>query len=114
MSIQINNTQIQEADAAAGMTGTGKWRLERLFMTRGWDINGANIVANPSKSLIEIGLVGDYGRRRGYGYSGLVADNLILALNKANLSAGQPLEYKVLQQLIQDAKESGSLTGTAD
>lgn len=48
-------------------------------------------------------------------WGGLIAYNLILALNKANLSAGNSLEKRILQQLVTDGYlPPGSVTGSPD
>jgi len=56
----------------------------------GWTVNGREIICN---------------------YNGAVADSLMLALNKANLTI-QSLHQRVIAQLITDGKIIGVASGT--
>lgn len=95
------------------LTATGVWHVEYTLLRRGWTVNGTVLTADPANSRIVIGLIGEYGHRREHPYSGATADALILALNKANLSSIS-LEKRIMNQLIADGFEAGTITGSPD
>jgi hypothetical protein len=53
------------------------------------------------------------GIRRSFGYEGETAQTMMTQLNKANLSTNS-LHKRVIEQLINDGKLSGSVAGTPD
>ena len=63
--------------------------------------------------LIVIHLRGTNGERKEFRYEGTVALNLMVALNKSDLSV-KSLQRRILEKLIADGKLSGSVTGTPD
>lgn len=62
---------------------------------------------------IGIFLVGPNGERRTETYNGSTAKTLMIALNKANLTANS-LHKRVLNQLVTDGKLAGTVSGTPD
>ena len=65
------------------------------------------------QKLIVIHLRGTNGERKEFRYEGTVALNLMVALNKSDLSI-KSLQRRILEKLIADGKLSGSVTGTPD
>jgi hypothetical protein len=71
--------------------------------------------------MITIALRGEHGEYKSFIYGGPLqndadrtkATNLMIALNKANLSTVS-LQHRVLNQLIADGLISGTVTGTPD
>ena len=114
MAVQLINTVPQAGDPANGISATSQWRIDTILLHRGWIVNGTIFTPDPVSSIVVVKLIGEYGRTRDWYYKRVTADNLLLALNKANLSAGQPLEWRTLNQLITDLSETGTLTGAAD
>ena len=53
------------------------------------------------------------GLSRTFTYEGATATNLMVALNKANLST-KSLQKRVLEQLIADGKMAGTISGSPD
>lgn len=80
------------------------YKVVGLVLNRGLASNEAEIA---------ITLAGPNGERVQFYYSGLTAFNLIVALNKMNLSVIS-LERRILNQLISDGKLVGTVTGTPD
>jgi len=77
------------------------YRVSRLLLD--WD--GARIA---------VGLKGPNGELRTEGYTGAAATNLMVTLNKANLSTTS-LHKRVLNQLVADGKlPAGTVSGTPD
>lgn len=113
MAEQLILTVPQAGDVAGGVLPTGVWHVERFDQHRGWKVNGQVFTADPASSGIYIRLIGEYGRRREYFYTDTQADSLILALNRANLGV-KSAERRILEQLIADGKEVGTITGAPD
>lgn len=80
--------------------GTRYWRVDNLRLYWG----SAEIV---------VGLVGENGERLTIGYDGTKATALMVALNKADLTA-KSLHRRVLEQLATDGKLDGTVTGVPD
>lgn len=80
------------------------WRVLRLNLYKGLVVAEANV---------DIHLIGDNNARFNYVYSGQTAYDMILFLNKANLSV-QSLERRVLSRLIADGIISGTVSGTPE
>lgn len=76
---------------------------------------------NWEQQLIIIGLRGENGEYKTFTYGGSSSDdagrtkatNLMIALNKANLSI-KSLQNRVITQLINDGFLSGTISGTPD
>lgn len=68
---------------------------------------------NWADAYIHIELRGTNGERFEYAYRGAVATNLMIALNKANLSI-KSLHRRVLEQLDADGILDGTISGTPD
>ncbi len=64
-------------------------------------------------ALIIVRLRGDNKERKEFTYGGVEATNLMISLNKANLST-LSLQKRILNKLIADGKISGTVTGTPD
>lgn len=62
---------------------------------------------------IAIHLRGTNGERREFRYEGAEATQLLVALNKANLSI-KSLQRRILEKLIADGKLAGNVTGAPD
>lgn len=79
------------------------------------------LVLNWEQSLIVIHLRGEHGELKEFRYGGSTgtdadrtkARNLIVALNKANLSTTS-LQKRILNQLVTDGLLSGTVTGTPE
>jgi hypothetical protein len=64
-------------------------------------------------AYICVGLQGSTGVRRTFTYDGQVARDLVVALNKANLST-KSLQRRVLERLVADGKLAGAIAGLPD
>lgn len=68
---------------------------------------------NWKSAFIGIGMEGPNGETFRYSYSGVTATNLMIALNKANLSTTS-LQKRILNQLLADGVVVGTVSGTPD
>lgn len=85
--------------AIASSGGTANWQVGKLVLD--W-----------TKAVLIVGLVGENGETRNLSWEGDAATDLMVALNKANLSSNS-LQKRILTQLAEDEKiGSGSTTGT--
>ena len=66
----------------------------------------------PAKS-IHVQLKGTNGEAKSFYYSGDVAETLLFALNKANLSI-KSLHRRIIERLVADGLIAGSITGSVD
>lgn len=64
-------------------------------------------------AVIAIVLEGENGELQSYRYEGSEATTLMIALNKANLSATS-LQRRILNRLIADGRISGTVSGSPD
>lgn len=65
-------------------------------------------------AMIHIGVKNTVtGYRQHFDYTGSTATNLMVALNKANLST-KSLQRRILEQLVADGKLVGTISGTPD
>lgn len=64
----------------------------------------------PDGAFIHITLEGSTGLRRTFVYEGAVARTMMVALNKADLSA-KSLQRRILERLIADGKLAGAVNG---
>ena len=71
------------------------------------------LVLNWEQAYISIQVRGTNGERRDFTYEGTVATNMMVALNKLDLSV-KSLQRRVLERLIADGKLVGTVTGTPD
>lgn len=71
------------------------------------------LTLNRSRSLIYIETIGSNGVRGRFRYEGATATNMMNVLNKANLT-NNSLHRRILNQLINDGKLSGTVTGTPE
>jgi len=72
------------------------------------------LTLNWAGARIKVILKDPIGDIREFGYDGTAATNLMVALNKANLSV-QSLHSRILSQLVTDGKlPAGTVTGTPD
>jgi hypothetical protein len=62
---------------------------------------------------IEAGFRGDNNEYTSIGYEGTEATNLMVALNKANLST-KSLHRRIMEKAIADGKLSGTISGVPD
>ena len=62
---------------------------------------------------ISIHLRGTNGERKEFRYEGTEATNLMVALNKANLTV-KSLQRRILEKLIADGKLQGAVSGVPD
>lgn len=69
-----------------------------------------SILFDKRGSHIEARLVDNTGKDAVFTYDGIVATNLMIALNKANM-ATISLEKRIFNQLIADGKLSGTVSG---
>jgi hypothetical protein len=65
------------------------------------------------KASIVVHLRGTNGERKEMRYSGQEATDLMIALNKANLTI-KSLQRRILEKLVADGKLAGSVAGTPD
>jgi hypothetical protein len=65
------------------------------------------------QALILVHVRGTNGERKEFRYDGTVAINLMIALNKADLSV-KSLERRILERLSADGKLVGAVTGSPD
>lgn len=93
---------------------TSVWRVKDVFLSLGLTSAGGLIVNDPAKAVIEVVLVGENGRTYTHRFVGVSAYNDIVALNKANLSAGNSLQKRILQKLVQAGVCEGAVTGSPD
>ncbi len=84
--------------AATG--GTSFWKVDALHLFR-------------DKAVISIALDGENGERLTLGYTGSEATNLMIALNKADLSV-KSLHKRILERLVTDGKLEGTVSGVPD
>lgn len=92
----------EQFDLAAPVTPPSitSWRVDELHLQ--W-----------TARVIEVVLVGPNGERKTHLYTGQTAANLMVALNKANLSTSS-LQKRVLERLATDGVISGTVSGTPD
>lgn len=76
-----------------------------------WRVN--EVYFNWDAASIQIGLKGTNGEAKHHGYSGAVAQSLLVALNKANLSTTS-LHRRIIDRLIADGVIAGSVSGSPD
>lgn len=62
---------------------------------------------------IEVTLTGADGIQRTFRYSGTMAETMMIALNKADLSV-KSLHRRILERLMNDGLLSGTITGLPD
>jgi hypothetical protein len=79
---------------------TTDYRVVRLWL--GWD-----------EQLIVIQLRGTNGERREFRYEGQTAIDLMVALNKANLTI-KSLQRRLLERLVADGFLAGAVTGAPE
>ncbi len=97
MAEQVNLTNPYQPDPRA----TSTFQVSRLDLN--WE--GAEISIYLIDPVSKI--------RRAFRYEGQTALNLMIALNKANLSI-KSLHRRVIEQLINDGKLEGSVSGSPD
>lgn len=68
---------------------------------------------NWEQATIKVGFRGDNGEYTSIGYEGTEATNLMVALNKANLSV-KSLHRRVMEKAVADGKLSGTISGAPD
>ncbi len=93
---QLSLTQSQVVPAVT----TTFYRVMQL--TLNWELRFISIV-----------LRGENGERLGFSYEGDVAETLMIALNKMDLSV-QSMHKRILNRLIADGKIGGTVTGSPD
>ena len=80
--------------------GTATWKPILLHMN--WE-----------QATIKIGFRGDNGEYTSIGYNGTEASNLMISLNKANLST-KSLHKRIMEKAVADGKLSGTISGAPD
>lgn len=100
-------------------TATTNWRIRVLTIERGLralpvgDVNEGEIVNDPTRSFIEVILIGEDDNRLQHRWTGQPADDLIVQLNKANNSTTS-LNRRIFNKLIADGVLAGAAAGTPD
>jgi len=74
-------------------------------------INKLYFIWDTSHILIE--LIGQNGEEKEFSYSGIEAQNMMIALNKMDLSV-KSLHRRIMEKLISDGLIGGVIAGTAD
>ena len=80
--------------------GTSFWKVDSLHLFK-------------DKAVISIILDGDNGERLTLGYTGSEATDLMIALNKADLTI-KSLHKRILERLVTDGKLAGTISGLPD
>ena len=68
---------------------------------------------NWAGQVLHVDIISNTGKHLGHEYRGATAVNLMVALNKANLSV-KSLHKRVLEQLVADGILAGSISGSPD
>lgn len=68
---------------------------------------------NWEQATIKAGFRGDNGEYTSIGYEGTEATNLMIVLNKANLSV-KSLHRRIMEKAVADGKLNGTISGTPD
>lgn len=104
-----------ETFALAAPTGpqTPEYRIHTLTLERGLDFSGPFIESKPEQSFIEVILVGQNGLHKRHRWSGVDADAMIVALNKASLTTNT-LTKRIFARLVQDGVLAGTVEGATD
>ncbi len=92
--------QLDLASAEQTAPGTITWKPILLYLN--WE-----------KATIKAGFRGDNGEYTSIGYEGTEATNLMIVLNKANLTV-KSLHHRVMEKAVADGKLSGTISGTPD
>lgn len=91
-----------------------RWIVQEVRLAQGVRYAGdGTIEVDALLSQIYVHLVGDHGQVLDHTWNGQPAHNLLVALNKANLTI-KSLHKRVMEQLITDGVIAGSITGTPD
>lgn len=73
----------------------------------------ARVSLNWVAARIDVDVLGENGELRGFVYEGVVATNLMVALNTADLSV-KSLHRRILERLAADGRLVGAVTGAPD
>ncbi len=92
--------QLDLASPAQAAPGTVTWRPILLHLN--WE-----------QKTIKGGFRGDNGEYTSIGYEGTEATNLMVALNKADLSV-KSLHRRIMERAVTDGKLSGTISGAPD
>lgn len=102
----------EQVDLSQSVPATTHWRVHFITLLRGLT-NVGSVAPDPSSSRITVALVGDHGRALSHTWTGSVANDDIIALNKANLT-NNSLEKRILNRLILDGVIAGTVSGSPD
>ena len=92
--------QLDLASPAQSAPGTVIWKP--ILVHLNWE-----------QKTIKIGFRGDNGEYTSIGYEDTEAINLMIALNKADLST-KSLHRRIMEKVVADGKLSGTISGTPD
>ncbi len=92
--------QLDLTTPVASTGGTSFWTVDSLHLFK-------------NKEIISIVLEGENGERLTLGYTGQVATDLMIFLNKANLSV-KSLHKRLLEKLVADGKLDGTVSGVPE
>ncbi len=92
--------QLDLAVPAQAAPGTVTWKPILLHLN--WE-----------QAVIKVGFRGDNDEYTSIGYEGIEATNLMVALNKADLST-KSLHRRIMEKVVADGKLSGTISGTPD
>jgi len=98
--LSVSSYAIEQIDLTAAETCTN-YRVANLFLD--WDGQMITVCLRCTAT----------GRVQTFTYTGTEARNMMITLNKANLSTNS-LHKRVLDKLIADGKIAGTVTGTPD
>ena len=79
--------------------------------TLGWTV--ARLDFNWREAIIHVELLGTNGERLEHDYRGTLATNLMVALNKADLTV-KSLHRRVLERLLADVVLDGTISGSPE